>query len=355
MRFPGFHAPPGYLDTASVGVPPPAAVQALHDAIDVWARGEARAPDYDAWVERSRSAFARLVGVDPAWVATGSQVSVFTGIIAAALPPGARVVAYEGDFTSVLFPFLARGDLDVRLVALDAIADAVGPDTALVAVSSVQSADGRLADLPGIAQAAEAAGAWSYVDATQSVGWLPMDATEFDLVSCGAYKWLLSPRGSAFLTVRPQRLHDLPVLAAGWFAGEDRWTSIYGPPLRLAQDARRLDVSPAWLSWVGTAVALEALAALDPQEVHAHVTGLADRFRDGLGLAPDGRSAIVSVGSPDAAQRLARAGVRAAVRDGRVRVGFHLYSTEDDVALALDALPQEHAGRGRAAPAATRP
>jgi selenocysteine lyase/cysteine desulfurase len=321
----------------------------------VWARGEARAPDYDAWVERSRSAFARLVGVDATWVATGSQVSGFTGVIAAALPPGAEVVAYEGEFTSVLFPFLARGDLSVRLVGLDAIAGAVGPDTALVAVSAVQSADGRVADLPGIARAAEAAGAWSYVDATQAVGWLPFDAAAFDLVSCGAYKWLLSPRGSAFLSVRPERLDDLPALAAGWYAGEDRWTSIYGAPLRLARDARRLDLSPAWLSWVGTAVALEALAELDPRAIHAHATGLAERLRSGLGLPPDGRSAIVSVDSPGAAQRLASAGIRAAVRDGRVRLGFHLYNTDDDVALALEALARQPAGPGREAGAATRP
>ena len=32
------------------------------------------------------------------------------------------------------------------------------------------------------------------------------------------------------------------------------------------------------------------------------------------------------------------AGVRAAVRAGRVRASFHLYSTERDVDLALDAL-----------------
>ena len=36
--------------------------------------------------------------------------------------------------------------------------------------------------------------------------------------------------------------------------------------------------------------------------------------------------------------RLEAAGVRAAVRAGRVRASFHIYSTEHDVDLALDAL-----------------
>ena len=42
--------------------------------------------------------------------------------------------------------------------------------------------------------------------------------------------------------------------------------------------------------------------------------------------------------SPGAAERLAAAGVRAAVRAGRVRLAFHLYSDERDVDLAVSAL-----------------
>jgi selenocysteine lyase/cysteine desulfurase len=41
---------------------------------------------------------------------------------------------------------------------------------------------------------------------------------------------------------------------------------------------------------------------------------------------------------PDAEARLAKAGVRAAVRAGRVRASFHVYTTEADVDLAVDAL-----------------
>jgi selenocysteine lyase/cysteine desulfurase len=42
-----------------------------------------------------------------------------------------------------------------------------------------------------------------------------------------------------------------------------------------------------------------------------------------------------------AAERLQEAGIRAAVRAGAVRVGFHLYNTDDDLDRLLDAL---HAG-----------
>ena len=65
--------------------------------------------------------------------------------------------------------------------------------------------------------------------------------------------------------------------------------------------------------------------------------GLANAFRAGLGLPP-GDSAIVSADIPGAEQAFAAAGVRAAVRGGRLRASFHLYSTQADVDLALNAL-----------------
>jgi len=64
---------------------------------------------------------------------------------------------------------------------------------------------------------------------------------------------------------------------------------------------------------------------------------LANRFRAGLDLA-HGDSAIVSAAIPDADRKLAAAGIRAATRAGDLRVSFHIYSTENDVDTALNAL-----------------
>ena len=51
-----------------------------------------------------------------------------------------------------------------------------------------------------LASAAARHGSMTYVDASQAVGWLPFDAGRFDFVSCAAYKWLMSPRGTAFMS-----------------------------------------------------------------------------------------------------------------------------------------------------------
>jgi selenocysteine lyase/cysteine desulfurase len=331
-----FEAGPGYLNTASIGLPPRSARAEVHEELARWAHGQAQPPDYDAWVARARSAFARMVGVPAEQVAIGAAVSLFAGLVAASLPRGSQVLACRDDFTSVLFPLLAH-EHDVRLLSLDELAEGVTADTALVAVSAVQSADGRVADLDAIQAAAAAHGALTYIDGTQGCGWLPLDASRYDFFSCSAYKWLLAPRGAAFMAVRPERAGPIRPTAAGWYAGDDPWASLYGPPLRLAADARRLDLSPAWFSWVGAAPALELLNDVGIEAIRDHDVGLANRFRAGLGM-DESNSAIVSVDRPGASERLARAGIRAAVRAGGLRASFHLYNTEADVDRALEAL-----------------
>jgi selenocysteine lyase/cysteine desulfurase len=333
-----FDAGAGFLNTATVGIPPTASVEAMAASIDDWRRGDLRPTDFDALVDRGRAAWSRMVGVDVSTVAAGLAVSHFVGLVAGSLPAGARVLTADGDFTSVLFPMLAQTDRGVTVssVALESLPDAREP-VDLIAVSLVQSADGRVTDLDRLRAAREATGAKLLIDVTQACGWLPLDCADVDFVVCAAYKWLLCPRGIAFLAARPEHWASLRPDAAGWYAGDDPWKSIYGAPLRLAADARRFNLSPAWLCWSAAAPTLELLDGLDRQDLHAHDVGLADLFLSELGKPSQG-SAIVTVDVPDAADRLAAAGISTAVRAGRVRASFHLYNTPDDAHAAARAL-----------------
>jgi selenocysteine lyase/cysteine desulfurase len=329
-----------YLNTATFGLPPAATLEAVGEALEAWRRGDDAARAWtDVPTERARAAFARLVGVAPELVAAGAAVSEFVGLVAAGLPDRARVLAPETDFTSLLFPFLAQADrgVELRCVPAARLTEAVDGRTDLVAFSAVQSATGEVADLAAVAAAARHHGARTLVDATQACGWLPLSAADWDYLVCATYKWLCTPRGCAFLAMRPERLERLRPQGPGWFAAEAPWESLYGPPLRLAGSARRFDLSPAWFSWVGAAPSLELLERVGVAAVGGHDLALANRLRAGLGLAPS-NSAIVAFRRPGAAERLARAGVRAAVRDGGVRVSCHLYNTPADVDAALDAL-----------------
>jgi selenocysteine lyase/cysteine desulfurase len=330
-----------YLDTASYGLPPRPAWDALHSALDDWRTGRTSWEHWGDATESARASFARLCGVSPEWVAVGANVSSLVGLIAAALPDRSRVVSTEPEFSSALWPFLAQGrGIVVDCVPVPRLAEAIDASTDVVAFSAVQSSSGEVADLDAVTAAAARHGALTVVDATQACGWLPLDADRFDALACGAYKWLMSPRGTAFMTVRPELLGRLTPHAAGWYAGEDPHASYYGPPLRLAREARRLDVSPAWFSWVGTAPALELLLEIGVEAIHEHDLRLANRFRAGLGLPP-ADSAIVAAEIPGAGERLKGTPVMASARDGLLRTAWHVYNVEEDVECALAALGRE--------------
>ena len=322
-----------------MGLPPSPAVEALGTALLRWQAGRACPVEFDGYVNRARGLFAGLLGVPDSWVAVGSQVSVFAGMVAASLRPGDEVLVAEGDFTSMVFPFHVQREhgVTVRSAPVAALAAAVRASTTVVAYSLVQSSDGTVADLPAIAAAANRVGARTFVDVTQAAGWLPFDAASVDYAVCGGYKWLLNPRGTAYFTVRPDLLDGLVPVNAGWYAGEDVWASIYALEPVLARSARRLDVSPAWLSWVGAVPALELLGAVGVEAIHTHNVALANAFRAGLGREP-GPSAVVAVRAAGAAERLEDAGLRVAGRAGAARVAFHLWNTEADVERALRAL-----------------
>lgn len=333
--------PPGHFAAPTIGLPPQSTLRALREELAVWAGGHASAPGYDAVVQRARELYARLVGVPDSWVAVGSQVCVAAGLVAAALPDGAEVVCPEGDFSSVVFPFLVHADrgLTVRHVPLRQLPEEIGPRTELVAFALVQSATGEVADADAIREAAGRVGATVFCDVTQAAGWLPVDSAAFDLTVCAGYKWLCHPRGTAFLTVRPDIADRIRPLHAGWYAGEPRWDNIYGPEMQLAGNAWRFDVSPVWHAWVGAVPALELITSLSAADVYAHDTGLADLLRKRVGLDPTG-SAIVTLPDPEGAveRRLRDAGCVASARAGNVRLGFHLWNTEADVYLAVRAI-----------------
>ena len=191
-----------------------------------------------------------MVSVPVEWVATGANASSMVGLAAAALPDGSRVVSTELEFTSLLWPFLAqeRG-IEVECVPVPDVARSVDERTGVVAVSWSSRRPARSPTSTRSSTRRAAHGARVVVDATQACGWLPVDASRIDVLACSAYKWLCSPRGTAFMTVRPELAERLTPHAAGWYAGEDPYASFYGPPLRLAKDARRFDLSPAWFPW----------------------------------------------------------------------------------------------------------
>ncbi|WP_062462530.1 aminotransferase class V-fold PLP-dependent enzyme [Demequina soli] len=331
-----FRRVPGYLDTPSYGLPARATAAALRRATRAWEQGTLDPAALDGSVDRMRAAFATLVGAGgPQDVALAGSTSQVVGMVAASLPDGARVVVAEGDFASVPLPFVHDPRLEVRVVPLARIVPETLLGADLVAVSAVQSADGAVVDLDALAMAARVSGARTLVDASHAAGWMTMRARDLDVVVASAYKWLGAPRGIALAAVRPEASWVRPVNAS-WYGADAPWASLYGHDIALSATARRLDTSPPWQLVEAGAVALELLVAQGVEAIGRHSVGLADAFRERVGMAP-GASPIVSVAGVDPCA-LARAGVRAAARGGRARLGFYVHNDERDVDAAATAI-----------------
>ncbi|MFD5426952.1 aminotransferase class V-fold PLP-dependent enzyme [Streptomyces sp. NPDC127084] len=331
-----------YLNTSNCALLPRRSVEAVKQLAEQLAAGTGGSGSFEA-TDAVRASFGRISGVGAERVALGGSVAVHVGLIASSLPAGAEVVAPEGEFSSVVTPFAARGDLKVRYAPLERIAEAIEPGTALVALSAVQSSDGRVADLAAVRDAARAHGARVLLDASQAAGWLPLDAGEYDYTVTAAFKYLLSPRGVSFLTVTEEAQRSLTPLHAGWLAGEDLSRGSYGPVEEFARSARRFDEPTSFLSYHAAEHSLALVERLGVERIHAHDTALAARFRGGLavlGYEPvPGDSAIVAVpGLGGREPELARAGIVVSARAGNMRASFHLYNSEADVDRALDVL-----------------
>lgn len=327
-----FGDPRGYLAVASIGIPPRSAVEALRADLDAWSIGFRDPEGYDAGIERARASYGRLVNMPVDRIAQGSQTSVLASLVAAAVPQGAEVLCIDGDFSSLMFPFLQRPDITVRTVPLTALADSITERTWLVAFSMVQSRSGIVSDAAAIVEAAARHGAYTMCDFTQAAGVLPVDASLFDVTVCHTYKWLCSPRGVAFMTLSERFDPLLTPLQAGWYAGDDVWRSTYGPAIKLAPNARRFDVSPAWQAWIGAEQSLALFADLDIAEIWAHTSALGDALCDAVGI-PQQHQPIVTWDDPDGENiaRLMDAGIRISGRAGRLRASFHLWNDLSDV------------------------
>src|SRR6185369_14490938 len=175
MSFAPWQPRRGYLNTASIGVPPPAAVEAVNAVTAAWANGKLTFGGWFTETQLTRASIAALLAVPEEWVSLGNSSAPLLGSVAASLPDGARVLAPENEHNSNLIPYVnqAHRGVTVELVPLAELAARVTRSTTLVSCSAVQSLTGEVADLPAIRAATAASGSLLCLDGSQACGWLP--------------------------------------------------------------------------------------------------------------------------------------------------------------------------------------
>lgn len=330
-------------------------------------------PDFFSEVETARSEFARLIGATADDIAIVPSVSYGVQIAAQNLPVrrGSRIVVLENQYFSNLYAWQAlaeRQGCEIRVVArpedwdwTSRILEAIDSEVSIVALPNCHWMDGSLVDLERVSPACKAVGAALVVDATQSLGALPLSVTQVqpDFLLCAAYKWLLGPFGLAFMYVAPkwQRgaplehtvyarrgahlLYDVAARRAGLVQLDELYDS-----------ARRYDVGERsnFILLPMTIVALRQLMQWGVAEIAGSLQPLTALIRElgeerGLVSPPPGRGVSHFVGLrspqvwPDGVDKQLRARqVYLSVRGNCLRISPHLYNTEADVRRLFAAL-----------------
>jgi selenocysteine lyase/cysteine desulfurase len=239
-----------------------------------------------------------------------------------------------------------RPDDDDWTAALLARIDA---STGLVAVPHCHWTDGGLIDLAAVGAACRRVGAALCIDATQSVGALPLDVERIDpdFVAVASYKWLLGPYSLGFLYVAPRRQGGRPI-EHNWMARRDSedFAGLVNYKDEFQAGARRFDVGERsnFALMPVVEASLRLLAEWTVPRIHATLSlrtdAIAERARTelGIGSVPSRRRAGHYLGlrlpggiPAELPGRLAASKVYVSVRGQAMRVTPHLWNTDEDV------------------------
>ncbi len=253
--------------------------------------------------------------------------------------------------------------------ALDpqAVIDAIGPKTKLVAVTQCSNVLGTMVDVKAITEGAHAKGVPVLVDGSQGSVHAPVDVQDIgcDFYAITGHK-LYGPSGSGAIYCKAERMAEMrPFIGGGDMIKEvSKEAVIYNdPPMKFEAG------TPGIVQTIGLGVALEYLMDLGMDKVAAHEASLRDyavqKFAglnwmqvqgttadkaaifsftlDGAGHAHDistildKKGVAVRAGHHCAGPLMDHLGVSATCR-----ASFGLYNTTDEVDVLIDALELAH-------------
>jgi len=360
-----FLLPDGLVHMAPGGESPSLASTAAVLARYLECKGTGPGAEAARWevYHRAKRLVAALFGL-PGEESIAFVPSVSDGMnaVSHALPvrDGDNIVVEDVEFGAVFYPWLhlrERG-VEIRIVrqrdwdpSEGHYAAAVDARTRAVAVSQVSYLTGLRHNVEALAAIAHARGAWLVLDATHAAGVVPVPGELCDFVLSACYKWVLGWHGVAMLGWNRARTGDVQPGLMGWRTPAA--VPDHTKPLEYTTRPGASRFETGGPSYVGIFVLENALryvldAGIDRISDHdLRLAGELNRALRRLALdvatppEPQHRAANTCFWhlEPAAvAQSLAEQGIWVSGGDGRVRIGTHLWCSDEDVSATVEAL-----------------
>lgn len=306
---------------------------------------------------------AMLLHGQPEQIAIVSSASEAISMVARSIDfaPGDNVVIHELEFPSGVLPWLAlkAKGVEVRVVAhkewevgAEDLLASVDDRTKLVLTSHVSYLTGARLDYRKLYERLTQTNTLLVLDATQSLGVVPVDMMQADIVICSTYKWLLSLHGGGVLAVNPGRTADLLPAYVGWRSVEERAGRERFESFAYHADARRFELGyPSYPTVYALERSTRLLLAAGIDEIERHVLALGGELialLESLGLAvttpaePARRAGNISFlheAAGEVAERLLDRRIFAMGSDGRVRLSVHAFNDRSDLERLRACLP----------------
>ncbi|MCS7025513.1 MAG: aminotransferase class V-fold PLP-dependent enzyme [Bryobacteraceae bacterium] len=346
-----------YLNTATYGQLPRRAQDAV--ARHFARREEYACSDFLEWfdeADRVRALAARLVNCQPEDIAFFPNACSALAQVTSGIDwrPGDRALTLDYEFPNLLYAgaMLSERGVVFDQASWDDFEKCLTPRTRLVMASTVNYITGFRLPVERLVKLSRQAGAFVYVDGTQSVGALCFDceAIQPDMLSVDGYKWLLCPNGAGFAYIRPEVRRWLPPLTIGW-RSDRRWREVnslhHGKP-EFTDAAERYEGGmlpfPAILA-MGESIQL--MLEIGPEVIERRVLDLAAYVAQrlaGVGgkiLYSETPIVAVHLEAVDVENLVAQLRTRrilVSARHGRLRVSPHFYNTLADIDQLVDNL-----------------
>lgn len=340
---------PNYFNTAATGLVMPKYVKAttafLNDLIVN--ASEANEKWYNDFLPDLRHAAAELLDADVSEIAFVPNFSYALSALVHALTPGMRVMVLHEDYPSVVDPFRLNGfdvhrlksEYKVHFNIEEIMVQCLARKTEILAISHVQWLTGFKVDLNALGKFCREKGILLIVDATQSLGAVPISLRESgaDVIISSNYKWMNAGLGTGIMCARRDFLERFPAKIRGnhsrMLAGE-KWTD----------DASILGYEPGHLNTPGLVMLAQSIedklhTGIDQIEKHnmqltrLFVEDMVNEKTSVIGPeSMQGRSSIVAVrGGENLFHELTRQGFVVSFRNGAVRISFHYHNTKEEV------------------------